>query len=225
MYENVQVLLTLFMYLAFFGWVGWRRGTIREGAVLITTFLSWWLLQNRSNIFVGVANGAAKVVAGLRGAVTQRSLGGAVDAVGDAQPVVTPEVTEIFVFGLWVALVVLIYVLTNNLVKNGGADGWSIMLGMANGLLFGAILLPRLLAPLVPGINTSELINSIGVFDLFSGSLDILSNGLYTLWDLVEPQSPMVILMFITLLLVLAAMSLRRSGGGGGGGGAAEAED
>lgn len=218
MYENVQVLLTLFMYLAFFGWVGSRRGTIREGAVFVTALLSWWLLQNQSGIFVSIANIAAKFVAALRGGVVERSLGGAVEAVGNAQDVVTPEVTGIFVFVLWSLLVVLIYIVTNNFIENGDGDGWSILLGMANGLLFGSILLPRLLAPLVPGLETSDLINSIGILGLFSGSIDILRDGLYTLWELVEPQSSIVILMLITLLLVLAAMSL-------GGGRRAGAED
>jgi len=218
MYENVQVLLTLFMYLAFFGWVGWRRGTIREGAVLVTALLSWWLLQNRSGIFVAIANLAAKVVAALRAGVTERSLGGAVEAVGGTADVITPDVTGVFVFGLWAALVVLIYIVTNNFIGSGNPDGWSIILGMANGLVLGAIMLPRLLAPLVPDLDTGDLISSIGVLGLFSGSVDILRDGVYTLWELIEPQSPMVILMLITLLLVLAATSLK-------GGRSAGAED
>lgn len=217
MYDEVQVLLTLFLYLAFFGWVGWRRGTIREGAVLVTALLSWWLLQNQSGIFVAIANLAAKVVAALRAGVVNRDLGSAVEAVGATSDVIAPSATSVFVFGIWVGLVALIYFLTNKFVGGGGGDdGWSIILGMVNGLVFGAILLPRLIAPLVPDLDTSELISNIGILDLFSGSLDILSDGLDSLWVLVEPQSGIVILMMITLLLLVAATSTRRGGGGGG---------
>lgn len=217
MYDEVQVLLTLFLYLAFFGWVGWRRGTIREAAVLATALLSWWLLQSRSDIFVSIANLGAKVVAGLRAAVVNRDLGSAVEAVGATSDVIASDATSVFVFGIWVGLVALIYFATNKFVGGGGGDdGWSIILGMINGLVFGAILLPRLLAPLVPDLDTSELITNIGILDLMSGSLDILGDGLDSLWVLVEPQSGIVLLMLITLLLLIAATSTRRGGGGGG---------
>jgi len=220
MYDDVQVLLTLFLYLAFFGWVGWRRGTIREGAVLLIALLSWWVLQSRGDIFVRIANFAAKIMSALRAGVTNRDLGSAVEAVGQTADVITPDATNVFVFGIWVGLVALVYFLTNRFIGGGnGDDGWSIILGMVNGLVFGAILLPRLLAPLVPGIDTSELISNIGILDLFSGSVDILADGLDSLWVLIEPQSAIVILMLITLLLVIAATSLRGRGGGGGGGG------
>ncbi len=209
MSSNLQILMALLLYLAFFGWVGWRRGTFQELAVFAVAGASWFLLQSQGSIFVRIANLGGKFMAFL----SSGGLGGdpteAFAALGDAPDVITAETQPIFFFMLWVLLVVLVYLLTNSFMKAEYRDGWAVLLGMANGLLFGAVLLPRLLAPLLPGIDANAFLQQNQVTDVLLRIRGVLSDGLESLWTVLEPQSSIVLLLLITMLLLLAATSLR----------------
>lgn len=211
MSPNIQVLVALLLYILFFGWLGWHRGTIKELAVFLAA-ITWFLLQTQGSIFVRIANLGGKFMAFL----TSGGLGGdpadAFAALGNAPDVVTQESQPLFFFMLWVLLVVLVYVLTNAFVKSEYRDGWSILLGVANGLIFGSIILPRILAPLVPNVSIDQFVAQTQFGDVFRSSRNILSDGLGSLWVLMAPQSSLVLLLLITMLLLLAATSLRGGG-------------
>lgn len=209
MSSNLQILIALLLYLAFFGWVGWRRGTFQELAVFAVAGPTWFLLQSQGSIFVRIANLGGKFMAFLRSGGLGGDPADAFQALGDAPDVITAETQPFFFFMLWVLLVVLVYVVTNVFLKMQYRDGWAILLGMANGLLLGAILLPRLLAPLLPGIDTNAFLQQNQVTDVLVRIRGVLSDGLESLWALMEPQSSVVLLLLITMLLLLAATSLR----------------
>lgn len=205
------MLLALLLYLAFFGWVGWRRGTFRELAVLVTAGASWYVLQAQGDLFVRIANLGGKTVAFFTSGGLSDDPTAGFEAIRSAPNVITGEMAPIFLFLLWVLILVSVYIISNLYITVDYQDGWSILLGIANGLLLGAILLPRLLAPLVPGISAADFLAQTRVRDVLSGTLDILRNGLSTIWEVIEPQASVVFLLLITLLLLLAATSLRRA--------------
>ena len=80
-------------------------------------------------------------------------------------------------------------------------------------LFFASVLLPRLVAILLPagtsGIDTTEVIQSANLFRILGGSLAVVREGFSNLWTLIEPQAPLAILLFLTLLLVIAASTLQ----------------
>ena len=45
-----QVLIAFLLYLAFWGWIGYRRGAMREIWLFVITIGSWVLLQERGTI-------------------------------------------------------------------------------------------------------------------------------------------------------------------------------
>lgn len=211
--QNLQMFIAVLLYLGFFSWVGWRRGTVRELAVFLISFFSWILLQNQGGVFRSIANLGGKFVVFARSGGLGEGGEDAFSALGSAPDVISSESQEIFIFILWVLIVVAVYVITNLYVKVAYADGWSIILGAANGLLFAAILLPKIIAPLVvDGVSSSgEFVSQTEWVAVLQGIRAILTTGLNSLWTLLEPQSSVVLLLLITLLLLLAATSLQRS--------------
>ena len=205
--------MTLLLYLAFFGWIGWQRGTFQELAVLITAGGSWFLLQSQGGIFVSIANLGGKFVTFLLSGGLGGDSGDAFEALGNAPDVITAANQDIYLFSLWFVLVILVYIATNAFLKSDYRDGWSIILGLANGLVFGAILLPRLFAILVPYDGKRDYVLELGFLDVLGRARDVLSHGLGSLWEIMEPQSSVVLLLLITMLLLLAATSLRGNGG------------
>lgn len=90
--------------------------------------------------------------------------------------------------------------------------GWALLLGIANGLLFAAIFLPRLVALLAPeGSYLVGLPEQVNAFTVLAGGFSILLENLAALWRLVRPQGSLVLLIALTLFLVLVAATLRGS--------------
>lgn len=212
MSPNLQILVALLLYLVFFGWLGWHRGTYKELAVFLTAGTTWFLLQSQGGIFVSIANLGGKFMAFLASGGLGGDPSDAFAALGDAPDVVTRESQPLFFFMLWVLLVVLVYALTNKYLKSDYRDGWAILLGVANGLIFGAVLLPRLLAPLVPDVDADQFVAQTQFTDVLQSGRTVLSDGLESLWGVMAPQSSLVLLLLITMLLLLAATSLRGGG-------------
>ncbi|MEM7126452.1 MAG: hypothetical protein AAF702_09015 [Chloroflexota bacterium] len=215
--QNIQMFIALLLYLAFFGWVGWRRGTISELVVFLVALLSWVLLQSQGGVFRSIANLGGKFVVFIRSGGFSSESGDAFAALGEAPDVIPAEGQEIFVFLLWVFIIVLIYFVTNTFLSSEDSDGWSIILGIANGLLFAVILLPKLLAPLVPTGSSGDFVDQTSELDVLAGIRAIFESGLNTVWSFLEPQASIALLLLITLLLLLAATSLKGNGGGDSG--------
>lgn len=226
MTEQIEVLITLVLYTLFFAWIGFQRGSKREAVVAITALVSWIVLQEAGDVFVRIANLGGKFLAFVRAGGLGENPDAALSELPNAPQWVTAEQRDEFLFILWVIVLVLAYVVSNlkPFAKGSKSDGWSVLLGIFNGLLFAAILLPRL-ATLVRPVDTVTGEAEPGIanlFDVLSGGLALIRNTVGDLWGLFEPsQRSLVLLVLLTIFLLLVASTLRggskKSSGTGGG--------
>lgn len=210
---EAAIILSFIIYLSFFGWLGWRRGSRRELIVFIVALLGWLLMQEQGDVLVNIANllGAAFVFAragGFSGSAEE-----AFAAIGGADQLVTDATRQSYLFLLWLAVFVLTYILTNTMVqdKNSKRDGWAILFGVLNGLFFALAFLPSLIAMFVPEGSTTVTGTDmeINLGTILSGGVRLLWDGITGMWSLVESMGSLGLLVLLTLLLVLAASSIR----------------
>lgn len=218
MNESIQILVTFILYLAFFGWIGWMRGRKREGFTLAVALGSWILLQQFSGVFISLANLAKKFFyLAKAGGLSSNSdtQTAAIGTLKSVPPLITAESAPGFLFVLWVFILILAYVLSSKgwLSKNNKTDGWAVLFGLGSGLLYATVLLPRLIALVVPGdaTSTQTAIRSSSALNVLGTTLTLVRTGLVNVWQLIRPQASLVILITLTLLLVLAASTLNRS--------------
>ena len=213
MNEQIEVLLTFILYLAFFGWIGWTRGSRREGFTLAIALGSWILLQEFGDIFVRLVNLIGKGVAFVRAGGLGANPDAAFAAIRSASPWVDDTNRGGFLFILWIVVLILAYMISGLKLfnKNNKSDGWALFFGMLSGLLYAVVLLPRLITLIVPGdVTAAEVLRSSNALKVLGSTATTLRSALVNVWQLVKPQASLIILLVLTLLLVLAASSLRR---------------
>jgi len=216
MNEQIEVLITFVLYLAFFGWIGWMRGRWREGVTLAVALGSWILLQQFGGVFVSIANLTKKFFFLVKaGGLSSNSetQNAAIASLNGVTPLVTAENRPGFLFVLWVLILILAYVITSRLFrgKQNKQDGWAFFFGMLSGLLYVTVLLPRLIALVVPGDAAAvQAIRSSDALKVLGSTLTLVRQGLVNLWQVLKPQSSFVILIVLTILLVLIASTLNR---------------
>ncbi len=215
---QLEVLIAFILYLAFFAWIGYRRGSQSEGIVFAIALGSWFLLQEAGDILVRIVNLGSKFLAFVQAGGLGANPDAAFGALGDAPPWVTAANRQTFLFLVWAALLFLAYVISSPkaLGKKSKADGWALLFGLLNGLLFAAVLLPRLVGLIRPTVNeVTGAVEPANVTDLFSvlgGGFNLLGDSFTGLWNLIDPsQRSFVLLILLTLFLLLAALSLRSS--------------
>jgi hypothetical protein len=209
MTQETQVLFALLVYLAFFGWIGWRRGLRSELTVFLVALIGWILLQERGNIFVRVTNLGVKFAAVFFSSLATGEEP-TVEDINAGNNFVADGAESTFLFLLWIVLLFGAYVLTSRpgFAAKSKKGGWAGVVGALNGLLLLAVLLPKLstLAPQdgqpveAPLQTFSRLLSS-----LFSS----LSALVQSLWNWVSEANPVVLLVIVTAVLGLAAMTLR----------------
>jgi len=91
--------------------------------------------------------------------------------------------------------------------------GWAPILGIANGLLYASIFLPRLIALVAPEVDFALLSEEVNVLGFLGSGLGMLLNLLSQFWELVQPQGALVLLIVLTIFLALVASTLRGGGG------------
>lgn len=216
MTQQLEVLITLGLYILFFAWIGYQRGSKREAMVAIAAVGSWIVLQQFGDVLIRIVNLGSKFVAFVRAGGLGANPDEAFNALGDAPAWVTGEQRDEFLFIVWVLILILAYVVSNqkSFAKGSKSDAWAVLLGIFNGLLYAAILLPRLVT-LVPTVTPGGGETSIGIstlFDVLGGALELLRGSLGNLWDLFEPtQRSLVLLVLLTIFLLLAASTLKSS--------------
>jgi hypothetical protein len=200
MTNELATLVSFAIYLAFFGWLGWRRGVRRELIVFFVALIMWILLQERGDLFVNITNLIVGLVNTARGQTTTTEF-------------VTAEAREPFLFVVWVLFLVAAYVLTFTRIddKDSSRNGWAIILGMVNALFFAVAFFPSLWAMLSPDDTLPDAVSETGVLTLLGGGLELIWDGIASLWDLIAPMGSLAMLVMLTLILVLAATSIRGS--------------
>lgn len=217
MNASVEVLVTFLLYLAFFGWIGWRRGWLAELIVFGAAFLAWIAFQQQGDIFVRIANLGGKFFAFVRAGGLGADPDPAFAALKDAPQWVTAESRPGYLFLLWVVIVLLAYIISSSVQtrpkKNSQAGGWAVLLGMANGILFAITFLPRLVTLLAPeGGDLTQLVERANLLGLLTSSWRLLSETVRVLWGIARPQAPIILLILLTLFLVLSAATLKGGG-------------
>lgn len=216
---SIQLMLSFLIFLFVFGWIGMKRGAKRELIVFVTAITSWLILQEKGDIFVRVANLGGKLMA-LVGA-GGLSADGSVDplaAISDAQQLV-PNTSEAgFLFLIWIGIMILTYVLTSYVIKdeNSKANGWAIVWGIANGLFYASIFLPRLMLLFVPNptdplaVDQQIITDGRGSIATFlSSGFAMVSNAISNLWSMLGPMQPYALVILLTLFLVLAYSTIK----------------
>lgn len=217
MTEQLGVLITLLLYILFFAWIGYQRGSKREAVVAVTAVIAWLVLQEGGDIFVRIINLGSKAVAFVRAGGLGANPDAAFGAIGDAPPWVTAEQRDEFLFIVWVIVLLLAYMVSNlkPFAQGSKSDGWSILLGIFNGLLFAAILLPKLVTIVTPAVNEAGEIEPIGIANLLGvlrGGGRLVKESLGGLWSVFDSgQRSLLLLALLTLFLLLAASTLRSS--------------
>lgn len=216
MTQQLEVLITLGLYILFFAWIGYQRGSKREAVVTIAAVGSWIILQQFGGILVRIVNLGSKFVAFVRAGGLGANPDEAFGALGDAPQWVTPDQQDEFLFIVWVLILILAYVVSNQkaFAKGSKSDAWAVLLGIFNGLLYAAILLPRL-ATLVPTVSPNGGETSTGIDSLLAilgSALGLLRGSLGTVWDVFDSgQRSVVLLVLLTIFLLLAASTLKSS--------------
>ena len=91
------------------------------------------------------------------------------------------------------------------------SNGWAILLGLLNGLFYGAVFLPRLVGLIYPdaALNFSATPAFESFILLIRESFETVADVAGSLWTLIEPARPIVILLILLLIVVGAASTIR----------------
>jgi hypothetical protein len=215
MTSQVAIIISFIIYLVFFGWLGWRRGARREITVFLIALVAWLLLQQEGDLVVNIANlGGAAFTFATQGGFTG-SQQDALAAVGNAPSLVGDDARTPFLFVVWVALFVGSYALSNVMIedKKSIRNGWAILFGVLNGLFFAVAFGPSLVALFAPdGEFTVVDDEGLNLSGLFSGGLQLVWDGIRSLWEVVDSAGSLGLVILLTLLLVLAATTIRNGG-------------
>ncbi|MEZ4859768.1 MAG: hypothetical protein R3C14_00595 [Caldilineaceae bacterium] len=218
MSDQVEVLITFILYIAFFAWIGYQRGAKREGIVLVVAVGAWIALQEGGNILVRIANLGGKFVAFVKAGGLGENPDAAFGALKDAPQWVTADQRGTFLFLIWGTLLLLTYIVTQKVLKADKKEkGWAMLFGMLNGLFYGAVFLPKLLIlfqPVDNGVGATAGRTGVGgLLDVFRSGFRLLGANLGELWNFFEPsQRSLVLLVLLTTFLLLVASTVRGSG-------------
>jgi hypothetical protein len=117
-----------------------------------------------------------------------------------------------FLFVVWVALFVGTYALSNVMIedKNSVRNGWAILFGILNGLFFAVAFGPSLVALFAPdGEFTVVDDEGLNISGLLGGGLQLIWDGISSLWGIVAAAGSLGLVILLTLILVLAATTIR----------------
>ena len=188
------------IYMAFFGWLGYRRGTSRELPVFLVAITTWILLRQFSDWFVRLADTFGK---GLVFISTQQ--------VPESTPigdwVAANESTYLLL--IWLFVVVVTYLITIVAVKKTKHNGWSVLLGFANGILFATVFAPLLSALIAPPAVSPVQMSTMPVVDFLTNTFDAMVAVAANAWMAIQPYASFVVIASIFLLVLFAAFSLR----------------
>ena len=215
MTSQSAIIISFIIFLVFFGWLGWRRGARREITVFLIALISWLLLQQEGDMVVNIANlGGAAVTFAREGGFTG-SQQDALAAIGSAPALVNDDARISFLFVVWVALFVGSYAISNVMIQDNKSvrNGWAILFGILNGLFFAVAFGPSLVALFAPDGEFSVVDeDGLNLSGLLGGGLQLIWDGISSVWSVVLSAGNLGLVILLTLLLVLAATTIRGGG-------------
>jgi hypothetical protein len=210
MSESLQIVAVLILYLVLFGWVGYRRGSMRELIVAIVAIGGYFLLQRYGGFVVTLFNLGFKFLAFAEAG----GLGDNPDAfrvLTEAADVITADGRDTVIFLLWVLLLLFTYWLTGRAVRSpkNKSDSSAILLGLLNGIFYFSIFLPMLSGIFLRRLGAADAVAEDGATIVLRSALDVINEGVGSVWGELDTQQPLVIVVFLTLVLVAVANTLR----------------
>lgn len=211
MSESLQVVAVLVLYLVLFGWVGYRRGSVRELVVTIVAIGGYLILQRYGGIVITIINLGFKFVAFTRGGGLTGDNPDAILIIRDAENVVTAESRDTVIFLLWIGLLLLTYYITGRVVRTpkNKSDATAIALGLLNGIFYFSIFLPMLSGIFLRRLGAAGAVPADGAALVLRSALDVVGDGFGSVWGNLDEQQPLVIVVFLTLVLVAVTNTLR----------------
>ncbi len=215
--DQLQVAIAFALYSFVFGWIGFQRGWARELWVFSVALAVLVVLRLRGDLVINIFNfGFRLIQALLSGGLSADGLTGVgttdlITPCPDPQTVPPVECSGSgFLFLLWVTIVIFTYIFTTSLVRKSPSNGWAILVGLLNGLLYASVFLPRLLVLFRPDlVQIDQPIILDTMVGLVRTSFSLFWNVLAGFWQLVAPARSFVILLLLILLVVGAASTLR----------------
>lgn len=210
MSESLQIVAVLILYLVLFGWVGYRRGSMRELIVAIVAIGGYFFLQRYGGIVVTIFNLGFKFLEFARAG----GLGDNPDAflaLSEAADVITADGRDTVIFLLWVLMLLFTYWITGRAVRSpkNKSDASAILLGLLNGIFYFSIFLPMLSAIFLRRLGAADAVAEDGATIVLRSALDVINEGVGGIWGELDTQQPLVIVVFLTLVLVAVANTLR----------------
>ncbi len=215
---SIELMISFVIFLIFFGWIGLRRGAKRELIVLLTSLISWLILQEKGDFLVRITNLAGRLLALIAAGGLNEGGAANVTAASSAQQLVTDTNENAFLFFVWVIIVLVTYGLTNKLVtdKDSKSNGWAILWGIANGLFFASVFLPRLVLLFLPAEPSPQQAGQQlvtegrgSVMSFLSTGFQIVRDTISSFWAGLGDMQPYVLLILLTLFLILVYSSIR----------------
>jgi hypothetical protein len=212
MNDSFQVVVVIILYLILFGWVGYRRGSLRELIVFIVALGGYLILRRYQNIVITIINlGGRFFVFAQEGGLSGENPD-AILALRDAPNLIVQQQVDTVIFSIWVFVLLLTYVVTGKFVRNGRnrSDAIAVLLGMINGIFYFSIFLPLLVSIFVPTVGVTGVASpEDGAGFVLRQTLGVINEGFGNVWGTLDGQQPLVIVLFLTLVLVAVANTLR----------------
>lgn len=198
-----QSVLALFVLLAFFGYLGWQRGAAREvivtGAIIVAHLVR---TEQVGQVLIGIINSLWLLVSVTVKARFSLEQMVALARSGEVSPLIPAERQEAALFLLFFLVLFLGYKLSMSMSAHPSPLGF--LLGMVNGYLIGATvlpLLPRTLPLALPGEGLSA--------QQREEAISVMREGLRQLGEVLGVEPVYLIMALIALFLVWAALELR----------------
>ncbi len=210
MSDQLQVFIALLLYLALFAWIGYQRGSLRETLVFLVAVGGYFGLLRYQGPIITLLNLFGKFIAFARSGGLTSDDPNAILKLRDAPNIVQPDDAGTVIFVIWAILLVLAYVITNLAVPRERSQPGilAILMGVANGLFYILVFLPRLIALVLPDAEISQELAQAGFRKVISTTSEIIGQNFQELWSVLEPQRSLIFLLLITGLVVLAATTL-----------------
>lgn len=212
MIEQLQLLITFGIYLLFFGWIGYQRGAVRTSVVFLVAMLSWVLLQEQGGIFVSIANLGGKFTVFLQSGGLSGNAQDALIALRETPNVVTEEFAPAYLFILWIIVLLAAYIITSNFISDSSSpkNGWAIMFGLFNGILFGSVLLPRMLRVIAPeNVILPDMLEGTTPLRMLHVFWGAIVDNIKTVDLVLDQRAPLAWMLLLTLFLLFVLNSLR----------------
>jgi hypothetical protein len=108
-------------------------------------------------------------------------------------------------------VVVFTYLMTQHFVRKSKSNGWAVLAGWGNALVFATVFAPLLTALIYPEATVPDDVSHLLILS-FLGNVWKEFVRLFTeFWALLEPYGTQVVFLSLVILVLFAAFTLRTS--------------